>query len=704
MKRIGLGMTAWALLLVPSVYAQSTEDLVRTAALVASYQNSDGGFGPKPSAPSTLSTTSTAIRILKNTKGAIPDVLACIKFVKSCYDPSTGGFAPTPGGEPSVGITASGLMAIAELKIPADDYAKGAIEYFSKHAKEFEEIRIAAAGLEAVGKTSPDFEAWTKKVEAMRNSDGTFGKGGAQARDTGGATALLLRMGVKVDKKDAILQALRARQNADGAWSKADGVSELETSYRIMRTFYMLKETPDLEKLKGFIAKCRHSDGSYSSRPGGEGDLGGTYFATTIIRWIRLLSGEPAYVETAGFVPLFNGKDLTGWEGDKKLWSAKDGILTGTSPGLDHNDFLATEQSYGDFVLKLTFRLTGQEDSNSGVQFRSERIPGHEMRGYQADIGKGYWGSLYDESRRNKVLVQGDEKAVKGLNMGGWNEYVVKAIGNKITLTLNGVTSVKYTEEDPTIAREGKIAVQIHAGGPLKIEFKDVLIQPLPRPTPEQLETPGFHLRSLNTLGVDRKYSVFLPTKYDGKKTFPVILYLHGKGECGTDGALAAQVGLGPAILARPEAFPAIVVFPQARETWNSESDDTKAALAILDDVLANYKGDGERVVLTGYSMGGSGSWGLVASRPERFRAVVPVCGKGKPETAASFRSMPIWIVVGDEDKLETVQNARAMADTLKTVGSFPRHTEFRGVEHNSWDRAYNDPTLIDWLLAQSHR
>jgi len=704
MKRICLGLTAWAVLIIPSARAQSTEDLARTAALVASFQNSDGGFGAKPSAPSTLPTTSTAIRVLKNTRGSIPDVLACIKFVKSCYDPSTGGFAPTPGGTPTVGLTASGLMAVAELRIPADEYAKGAIGFFSKNAKEFEEIRIAAAGLEAVAKSSPDFEAWTKKVEGMRNPDGTFGQGGAQPRDTGGAVALLLRMGVKLDKQDAILAALRAGQNADGAWSKADGVSDLETSYRIMRTFFMLKESPDLDKLKGFIARCRHSNDAYSVRPGADPDLSGTYYATTIIRWIRLLSGEPAYVETSGFVPLFNGKDLTGWEGDKNLWSAKDGMIVGKSPGLKRNDFLATEQSYGDFVLKLTFRLIGADGSNSGVQFRSERIPGHEMRGYQADIGQNYWGCLYDESRRNKVLVQGSEKAVKGLHKSGWNEYILRVIGNKIVLTLNGVKSVEYLEEDASIARDGKIALQIHAGGPMEIQFKDLWIQPLPRPTAENLESPGFHLRSVTTEGEERKYSVFVPNGYDGKKTFPVILYLHGSGEKGTNGVLSAQVGIGPAILARPEGFPAIVVFPQARKTWAADSADAKAALAILDDVLAHYKGDRDRVVLTGLSMGGSGSWGLAASQPERFRAVVPICGRGRPETATALRSLPIWTIVGDADRLETIQNVRLMTESLHTLGSSPRETEYRGVGHNSWDRAYNDPTVIDWILAQSRR
>ena len=131
----------------------------------------------------------------------------------------------------------------------------------------------------------------------------------------------------------------------------------------------------------------------------------------------------PTVVETAGFTPLVNGKGLAGWEGDMRLWSVKDGVLVGRSPGLDHNEFLSTTGSYGDYNLSLYFRMIDGK-GNSGVQFRSVRIPHHEMSGYQADIGEGYWGSLYDESRRNKVLVAASNEALAALNKTDWNHYV----------------------------------------------------------------------------------------------------------------------------------------------------------------------------------------------------------------------------------------------------------------------------------------
>src|SRR5262249_29272088 len=155
------------------------------------------------------------------------------------------------------------------------------------------------------------------------------------------------------------VDALKTGQRADGAWSKGEGPSDLNASYRIMRCFYMLKEQPDIEGIRQFIARCRQSDGGYGMAPGQPASLGATYMATIITRWTRLLSGEPTVIETAGFVPLFNGRDLAGWEGDMSLWSARDGMIVGRSTGLKHNEFLATEKSYGDFILKLTFRVIG---------------------------------------------------------------------------------------------------------------------------------------------------------------------------------------------------------------------------------------------------------------------------------------------------------------------------------------------------------
>jgi len=186
------------------------------------------------------------------------------------------------------------------------------------------------------------------------------------------------------------------------------------------------------------------------------------------------LAGE---ADEEGFVPLFNGKDLTGWEGNDKLWIVEDGMLIGRSQGIKHNDFLATTKTYGDFILRFQIRLIGGK-GNSGVQFRSKRVPNsHEVSGYQADVGAGWWGTLYDEARRNRPMARPTPEARKAVKAKGWNDYEVKAVGPRVTLTINGVVMVDYTEKDDTIAREGIIAPQVHSGGPLEIQFRNMRIK-----------------------------------------------------------------------------------------------------------------------------------------------------------------------------------------------------------------------------------
>jgi pimeloyl-ACP methyl ester carboxylesterase/prenyltransferase beta subunit len=687
---------AWAATPAPG---QTPADFEQTAAYAAAHQNKDGGFTTKVGQASSLGATNTGLKILLHVGGSVPDMLGCVKYVKSCRDAS-GGFAPTPGGKPDVVTTALGLMAAAELKIADAAMIDGAIGYLGKNAKTFEEVRMAIAGLEAVHGTSPDFPRWNEQLQAMRNPDGTFGAGPTQAFATGGAGAAILRMGQKLDKRDAVVAAIRAGQRPEGAWSKDAGPPDLPGTYRVMRALYMLGEKPDVDRLLGFIGRCRQSDGSYATAPGGAGEFGGTYNATIVIRWLRLLDQVPMVVETAGFIPLTNGKELAGWEGDSTLWSIRDGLLVGRSQGLDHNEFLATTRPYGDFILTFDFRLVDGK-GNSGVQFRSVRKPPHEMSGYQADIGEGYWGSLYDESRRNKVLVAASEDARKALKKNDWNRYTIRAMGDRINLSLNGKGSVNYRETEPNIARSGLLGVQLHSGGPTEIQFKNLMIQPLPAPTAENPTSPGFHLRTVKTEQGERKYTVYVPEGYDGSKAFPAILFLHGAGERGEDGIVPAQVGIGPAILNRPGGVPAVVVFPQARETWRAGSADIAAALKALDDVMAIYKVDPERVILTGLSMGGRGSWELAAAHPERFAAVVPICGPGQLEGVAKLKTLPVRTFCGDADRDQTVLNMRSMVEALRREGASARLTEYRGVGHNSWDRAYNDHELIDWMLAQ---
>jgi len=177
------------------------------------------------------------------------------------------------------------------------------------------------------------------------------------------------------------------------------------------------------------------------------------------------------------YKPFFNGKNLDEWEADTPgLWEVRDGVIVGTSPGLKYNDFLRTKKQYSDFILRLWFRLKDGQ-GNTGIQFRSRPVTGsHEVSGYQADIGQTYWGCLYDESRRNRVLMAPPAELLISLDKSGWNEYVITARGKHITLDLNGIRTVDYREADAKIDETGFIALQIHSGPPMQIEFKDLRI------------------------------------------------------------------------------------------------------------------------------------------------------------------------------------------------------------------------------------
>jgi hypothetical protein len=188
-------------------------------------------------------------------------------------------------------------------------------------------------------------------------------------------------------------------------------------------------------------------------------------------------------------ISLFDGQTFAGWDGDtNRTWRIVDGAFVGGS--LEHqiprNEFLATHDSYTNFVLKLKFKLVGTEGFvNAGVQVRSVRTddPPNEMRGYQADIGDGWWGALYDESRRNTVLIKPDPAAVKqALKPGDWNDYEIRCEGRRIRTWINGVAMIDYTEPDTTIPQHGRIGLQIHGGAKAEVSYKDITLEQLPVP------------------------------------------------------------------------------------------------------------------------------------------------------------------------------------------------------------------------------
>ena len=184
-------------------------------------------------------------------------------------------------------------------------------------------------------------------------------------------------------------------------------------------------------------------------------------------------AGEP--------VRLFDGKTLTGWEGDRSVFrvdkKAKAIVGGGLKEKVARNEFLCTTREYGDFELRIQCKLVGK-GANAGVQFRSRRIPNHhEVIGYQADMGDRWWGKLYDESRRRKVLAGPDaEQLAKVLKPGDWNQYVIRCEGPRIQLWVNGLKTVDYLEEEAKIARRGVIALQIHGGPPSESWYREIVL------------------------------------------------------------------------------------------------------------------------------------------------------------------------------------------------------------------------------------
>ena len=195
-------------------------------------------------------------------------------------------------------------------------------------------------------------------------------------------------------------------------------------------------------------------------------------------------SGEQkSAVDESAAVQMFDGKTFTGWEGDMNWFRIEDGAIVAGSleKEIPHNYFLCTTKEYDDFEVKIEAKFVG-EGANSGLQFRSRRIPGDtEVIGYQADMGGAIgdwatvWGSLYDESRRNKMLVKADdEEVLKICRLNDWNELVLKCKGNQIQIWINGHQTVDYTEEDVSIEQNGIIGLQIHSGAPGEVWFRNI--------------------------------------------------------------------------------------------------------------------------------------------------------------------------------------------------------------------------------------
>ncbi|HVV73887.1 MAG TPA: prolyl oligopeptidase family serine peptidase [Verrucomicrobiae bacterium] len=205
--------------------------------------------------------------------------------------------------------------------------------------------------------------------------------------------------------------------------------------------------------------------------------------------------------------------------------------------------------------------------------------------------------------------------------------------------------------------------------------------------------------------GKSIKYLLFLPKEYDSSDSkWPLLLFLHGRGE--SDGPLSIVKKWGPPrFIDHGANYHYVVVSPQcppAPESW-PKPDQQALLVALLDHICKTYKIDDDRVYLTGLSMGGYGTWRLAADHPERFAAVVPVCGAGNPADAEKLKNLPIWVWHGTEDPAVPFQRSVEMVDAIKKAGSSTiRFTTLEHVGHNCWEAAYATPGLYEWLNEQT--
>lgn len=246
-------------------------------------------------------------------------------------------------------------------------------------------------------------------------------------------------------------------------------------------------------------------------------------------------------------------------------------------------------------------------------------------------------------------------------------------------------------------------------------------------PARARKQETGFLDRSITLQGATYRYQVFVPDNWTPHRQWPIVLFLHGAGERGDDGLQQTDVGIGMAIRSNRSVIPAIVVMPQCpKNLWWTQPPMDDLAMATLDAATKEFHGDVRRTYITGISMGGYGTWRLAEKYPGRFAALVVICGgirlppatlKAHPElakwtppddpksysnAAAKIGKIPVWIFHGADDAIVPVTESQRMYAAMKATGADVHYTEYPGVNHASWDRAYDEPKLFPWLFSKS--
>lgn len=214
---------------------------------------------------------------------------------------------------------------------------------------------------------------------------------------------------------------------------------------------------------------------------------------------------------------------------------------------------------------------------------------------------------------------------------------------------------------------------------------------------------PAFTQHTITHLGRTLAFALYRPAGGPPDAKLPLIIFLHGKGECGNDNVRQTTVGLGPALTKNPQRWPFIVALPQKPDTDLPWADLEPQVMALIDLVRAKHQVDDQRIYLSGLSQGGAGTWAIAAKHPDLFAAIAPICGYGDPDTVAPpLVNMPIWTFHGDQDTVRPIEGTRKIVTALEARGAKPKFTVYPGVNHNSWDNAYAEADLPGWLLSHT--
>ncbi len=447
-----------------------------------------------------------------------------------------------------------------------------------------------------------------------------------------------------------------------------------------------------------------------------------------------------ASLDDTGFETLFDGKTLTGWHVSAQTghsrtsnnqsggkWVVEDGAIVGSQDVPGNGGIILTDRSFGDFEVIVEMRNDYGPDSglflrsNDKGQAYQYMVDYHDNGNVAGIYGEGLPGGLhqrnFDLGKEPTDFILAPEKSkfrapIKPEQWpqlwkhGEWNQLRARIAGNppEITTWINGVRFMHLNDNVIRTTPEGMIALQVHGGGDYTnqfVRYRNIRVKEFGKTAPSAGKQVWQKFASKKTPGDELPYLLFLPKTQQPDQKAPLLLFLHGAGECGNDLTLVKTHGPPKLVEQRPDDFPFIVVSPQAPASELPYVDrwDARLLAELVDDVAAKYNADPDRLYVTGLSMGGYGTIRLSAHYPRKFAAAVPICGGGWTNYADNLALIPMWFFHGNHDITVPVERSIDVVRAVRQKGGHPKLTIYDNVGHDSWTETYNNPEVYSWLL-----